>query len=91
MAEQSEGLPSELFPKRPQLFGIWNSESVIFGSGLAGLGLSRGLAAFNLKHQFNANRSYEFPFRRSQHWGSRASGFADKLIGGWQWNGIFTA
>jgi hypothetical protein len=51
---------------------------------------NRGLAAFNLKHQFNANYSYQLPFGRGQHFGGKASGVADKLIGGWQWNGSVT-
>jgi hypothetical protein len=54
------------------------------------LSLNKGLAAFSLKHQFNANFSYELPFGRGRRWGSGASAIADKLIGGWQWNGILT-
>ncbi len=48
---------------------------------------NRGPAAFNLKHQFNANYTYQLPFGRGQRLGGKASGAADKLIGGWQWNG----
>ena len=55
------------------------------------LKLSKGIAAFNLQHQFNANFSYELPFGRGQRWGRGASGMADRLISGWQWNGILTA
>jgi carboxypeptidase family protein len=51
----------------------------------------KGIAAFDLQHQFNANFSYELPFGHGQRWGGGASGFADKLMGGWQWNGIVTA
>jgi hypothetical protein len=46
---------------------------------------NRGIASYSLKHQFNANFTYPLPF------GKGATGFADKLIGGWQWNGIFNA
>ncbi len=58
---------------------------------LYNLGLSKGIAAFSLKHQFNTNFSYELPFGRGQRWGSGATAAADKLIGGWQLNGILTA
>jgi hypothetical protein len=51
---------------------------------------NRGLAAFNLKHQFNANYSYQLPFGRGQHFGGKARGLADQLIGGWQWLGSVT-
>jgi hypothetical protein len=44
-----------------------------------------------LRHQFNANFSYELPFGRGQRWGRGASGMADRLLSGWQWNGILTA
>src|SRR5262249_15884990 len=36
--------------------------------------LSKGPASFNLKHQFNANYSYQLPFGRGQHFGGGASG-----------------
>src|SRR5206468_3325535 len=49
------------------------------------LKLSRGLASFNLKHQFNANFLYPLPIGSGHHFGGKASGLADKLIGGWQW------
>ena len=55
------------------------------------LGLTKGPAAFNLAHQFNANFSYELPFGNGKLVGRSASGFLEKLIGGWQWNGILTA
>jgi hypothetical protein len=48
----------------------------------------RGLASYNLAHQFNANFGYPLPFGRNQHFGGNASGLMEKLIGGWQWNGI---
>jgi hypothetical protein len=55
------------------------------------LSLSKGPAAFNLQQQFNANFSYELPFGHGQRWAGTSSGLVDKLIGGWQWNGIITA
>lgn len=55
------------------------------------LALSKGISAFNLRHQFNANFEYQLPFGAGQPFGNSASGLLDKLIGGWQWNGIITA
>jgi hypothetical protein len=55
------------------------------------LAQNKGPAAFNLPHQFNANFSYELPFGSGKPWGGSASGLVEKLIGGWQWNGILTA
>jgi len=55
------------------------------------LALNKGPAAFNLPHQFNANFSYELPFGNGKALGGSASGLLEKLIGGWQWNGILTA
>jgi hypothetical protein len=53
--------------------------------------LNKGIAAYSLNHQFNANFSYQLPFGNGQRFGSGASGLKNHLIGGWQWNGIFTA
>ena len=55
------------------------------------LGLSKGLAAYNLQQQFNFNSTYNLPFGRGQRWGSGVGTLANYLIGGWQWNGIFSA
>ena len=51
----------------------------------------RGPASFNLKHQFNANFSYQLPFGRAQYFGTAVNGVLDKLISSWQWNGSITA
>jgi len=55
------------------------------------LSLNRGIAAYNIQHQFNANFSYQLPFGNGQRFATGASGLREKLIGGWQWNGILTA
>jgi hypothetical protein len=55
------------------------------------LKLSKGIAAFNLRHQFNANFAYQLPFGQGQPLGSNAKGWVNQLIGGWQWNGIIAA
>jgi hypothetical protein len=52
------------------------------------LKLNRGLASFSLRHQFNANFSYELPFGSGRRFGGAAHGWVGTLIGGWQWNGI---
>ncbi|PYS38356.1 MAG: TonB-dependent receptor [Acidobacteria bacterium] len=53
--------------------------------------LSRGIGSYSLKHQFNANSSYQLPFGNGRALGSGATGFVDKLIGNWQLNAIFNA
>ena len=51
-------------------------------------GLNKGPATFDLRQQFNLNFGYELPFGRGKRWGGGASGIVDKLMSGWQWNGI---
>jgi Carboxypeptidase regulatory-like domain len=53
--------------------------------------LSRGISSYSLKHQFNANSSYQLPFGNGRAFGGGATGIVDKLIGNWQWNTIFNA
>src|SRR5262249_18325501 len=60
-------------------------------SGLYNRSLNKGVAAYSLEHQFNSNFSYQLPFGAGQRFGSGASGWLNRLIGGWQWNGIATA
>jgi hypothetical protein len=55
------------------------------------LSLNRGPAAYSVRHQFNTNFSYQLPFGSGQRFGGSASGWKNRLIGGWQWNGIVTA
>jgi len=55
------------------------------------LKLEKGIAAYSLKHQFNANFLYQLPFGNDQHFGRGASGVVNQLIGGWQWSGSITA
>jgi len=54
-------------------------------------GLNKGVASFSLNHQFNASYSYQLPFGNGQRFGGGTSGVLNQLIGGWQWNGIFSA
>jgi hypothetical protein len=53
--------------------------------------LDRGIASYSILHQFNTNFSYQLPFGRGKAFGSGATGWVEKLIGGWQWNSIFNA
>src|SRR5437870_4254119 len=53
--------------------------------------LNKGVAAYNPAHQFNTNFSYQLPFGSGHRFGGGASGLVNRLIGGWQWNGIATA
>jgi hypothetical protein len=57
----------------------------------AHLNLSKGPASFGVRHQFTGNFTYQLPFGKGQRFDGNASGITDKLIGGWQWNGIITA
>jgi hypothetical protein len=53
--------------------------------------MNKGVAAYNPAHQFNTNFSYQLPFGSGQRFGGGATGLMNRLIGGWQWNGIATA
>jgi hypothetical protein len=52
---------------------------------------NKGIAAYSIEHQFNTNFSYQLPFGNGQRFGGGATGWANHLIGGWQWNGILSA
>ena len=49
----------------------------------------RGVSAFDLTHQFNANWIYELPFGRGKSIGRNANRAEDAFIGGWQLTGLF--
>ena len=49
-----------------------------------------GPSALNANQQVSISGSYELPFGRGKLWMKNASGFADKLVSGWQLNGIAT-
>jgi len=54
------------------------------------LKLNRGVASYNPLHQFSNSFSYDLPIGSGKALGSGATGWVQKLIGGWQWNGIFS-
>ena len=49
-----------------------------------------GPSALNVTHQSTISGHYEMPFGAGKKWLSGATGLTDKLVGGWQWNGIAT-
>jgi hypothetical protein len=49
-----------------------------------------GLASFDIRNVFHLSGSYDLPFGHGKKFGSNATGFTDKLIGGWSVNTILT-
>jgi outer membrane receptor protein involved in Fe transport len=49
----------------------------------------KGVAGFDLTHIFSSGVVYELPFGRGKRWSS-GNGAVDRLIGGWQLNGILS-
>jgi hypothetical protein len=47
----------------------------------------RGVTPFDITHGFKTNFIYELPIGRGQSFFSGASGWVDKLVGGWGFNG----
>ena len=50
-----------------------------------------GPSNFNISHRVTGNFSYELPIGRNKALWSNVTGVADKLVSGWEWNGIVTA
>src|SRR5262249_60037291 len=53
--------------------------------------LDKGPASFSLLHQFHTNFSYQLPFGNGKAFGGGATGWVDKLIGGWEGGGVCLA
>jgi hypothetical protein len=51
----------------------------------------RGVADFDIKHNFTSTFNYELPFGKGKKFAGSTSGLANKLIGGWQLNMILSA
>jgi hypothetical protein len=49
-----------------------------------------GRSALDFEHQGSGNFSYALPFGRGRHFLNGVGGVSDKLVGGWQMNGIVT-
>jgi hypothetical protein len=47
-----------------------------------------GSATGNVRHVWSTNWVYELPFGRGKHFGSNAGGALDRLIGGWNFQGV---
>jgi len=50
--------------------------------------LNKGIASYSVAHDFTSNFLYQLPFGNGRAFGSGATGWVEKLIGNWQWNGI---
>jgi hypothetical protein len=48
-------------------------------------------AGFDVRHRVSVAGNYELPFGKGRRWGSNWGGLADKTLGGWNLNYIFTA
>lgn len=44
---------------------------------------------FDVRHNFNTNWVYEFPFGRGKWLGANVHGWANQIVGGWQVSGLF--
>jgi hypothetical protein len=55
------------------------------------IGLSKGVASYSVAHRSNTSFSYQLPFGSGKFFGGGATGWVDKVIGGWQWNGSVSA
>ncbi len=49
-----------------------------------------GRSALDFRHQGSGSFSYELPFGKGKAFGGGLAGVADKVVGGWQLNGIVT-
>jgi hypothetical protein len=54
------------------------------------LNLSKVIASYSVAHQFSTNFLYQLPFGNGKAFATGASGWVEKVIGNWQWNGIVT-
>jgi len=62
-------------------FPLFNAQSQI--------GRNRGLAGFDIPHNFQIGASYELPFGKGKKYAS--DGVASKIVGGWGLSGIYSA
>jgi trimeric autotransporter adhesin len=53
------------------------------------LSAERGLSSFNQEFRFTGDYLWELPFGKGRRWLS-SSGFAQDVLGGWQWSGDWT-
>lgn len=74
-----------------------HSSSFLANSGVGGTttildpqdpGRDRGPSNFDVTHRFTGNFTYDLPIGRGKALLGQATGVADKLVSGWQWNSI---
>jgi hypothetical protein len=46
------------------------------------------LSGYDSRHRLTVSYVYNLPFGRGQHWAAGVSGFADKMVSGWGFNGV---
>jgi hypothetical protein len=80
---------SYTFSKAIGICGISNSDNNPCIQYLPAYDLNRSVMGFDRTHNFQANFAAELPFGRGKPWVS--DGFASKIFGGWQVNGLFSA
>ncbi|MGC4049091.1 MAG: hypothetical protein QM757_06200 [Paludibaculum sp.] len=51
---------------------------------------SYSTAAWDIRHNFVSNFTYEIPFGKGKTWGTHMNAVANALVGNWQANGILT-
>ncbi len=68
---------SSLLEPNSNIINAWNPQN------------QRGVSAFDLTHQFNANWIFEMPFGRGRAIGRDTNRVVDAFIGGWQLTGLF--
>jgi len=71
------------------IFGFSGSSGVPQDSN--NLRAERGNSPFDVRHRFTASYTWDLPFGKGKAFGGDASDGLDRLIGGWQVNGIVTA
>jgi hypothetical protein len=50
-----------------------------------------GYSDFDMRHQMNANWYWEIPYGKGKRWGSSLPGWANAILGGWQFAGLIRA
>ncbi|MEW6736087.1 MAG: carboxypeptidase regulatory-like domain-containing protein [Acidobacteriota bacterium] len=70
------------------IFGFKGSSAIPQDSN--NLGSERAVSPFDLRQRFTFSYTYEFPFGKGQPFLSGLDGIAEKIVSGWQMNGIVT-
>lgn len=71
--------------------GISSSGGVITPQDSNNRQLEYSLDPTDIKHRFVSSALYELPFGHGRRWLANVSGFTDRLVSGWQMNGVVTA